>query len=250
MPAVRIIPCLDVDEGRVVKGVRFADVRDAGDPAALARRYYEEGADEIAFLDVGATWRSRKILLEVVHRVASEVFVPLLAGGGLRSVEDIREALLAGADKVALCSSALKNPDLLAEAAESFGAQCIVLSIDAKKNGRSWIACADGGRRLTTLDAVEWAARGSALGAGEILLNSIDRDGTETGYDLELTAEIRRAVRVPVIASGGVGCLEHMREAVAEGGADAVLLASVLHFGRFGIPEIKAYLKEKGMEIR
>jgi len=249
-PAVRLIPCLDVDDGRVVKGVQFSDLREAGDPVCLARRYYEQGADEITFLDVGASWKSRQTLLGLVQRVSREVFVPLCVGGGLRSVDDIRQALRAGADKVSLCTAAVENPGLIAEAAERFGSQCLVLSVDAKRRGRSWIVCTHGGRREHPLDALEWASRGQELGAGEILLNSIDRDGTGAGYDLELLRRVRSSLSIPVIASGGAGEPGHLLAAVRDGRADAVLLASRLHFGGFNIPDLKNYLRAKGVELR
>ena len=249
-PTVRLIACLDVDDGRVVKGVQFSNLREAGDPVGLARRYYEQGADEITFLDVGASWRSRKSLLDVVQRVSREVFVPLCVGGGLRSVDDIRQALRAGADKVSLCTAAVENPGLIAEAADRFGSQCLVLSVDAKRRGRSWIVCTHGGRREHSLDALEWASRGQELGAGEILLNSIDRDGTGTGYDLELLRRVRSRLSIPVIASGGAGEPAHLLAAVRDGRADAVLLASRLHFGCFSIPDLKKTLRAKGVELR
>ncbi|MBN1940481.1 MAG: imidazole glycerol phosphate synthase subunit HisF, partial [Candidatus Aminicenantes bacterium] len=249
-PAVRLIPCLDMDDGRVVKGVRFENLRDAGDPAELARRYVEQGADEICFLDVGATWKSRRTLLEIVARVAGETFIPLTVGGGLRTVEDIREALQAGADKVSLGTAALENPELLQEAAERFGRQCLVVSIDARAKNGGWVATTHGGRRESGRDAVGWAGTAEAAGAGEILLNSIDRDGTGSGYDLDLLGRVRTAVRIPVIASGGGETPAQTWEAVVHGGADAVLLASVLHGGRRTISEFKTFLRKKGVFVR
>jgi cyclase len=249
-PAVRVIPCLDMDEGRVVKGVRFQNVRDEGDPAELARRYGAQGADELCFLDVGASWKIRKTLLEIVRRVSQEVFIPLTVGGGLRTVEDIREALNAGADKVSLCTAAVENPELLSDAAGQFGRQCVVLSLDAKAKGGSWTVTTHGGRRDRNLDAVEWATRAEALGAGEILVNAVDRDGTGAGYDLELLRRIRDAVRIPVIASGGGEEPAQAWAAVEHGEADAVLLASALHSGRRTVADYKAYLREKGARVR
>lgn len=250
MNPIRVIPCLDVNHGRVVKGVRFKDLVDAGDPVELARRYYEQGADEITFLDVGASAESRNTLFDVVSRVSQEVFVPLTVGGGIRSIEDIRTALRAGADKVAICTAALKNPDLISEGARIFGSQCIVLSIDAARVSHRWHAFTHGGRYDSGRDAVEWAIEGVKRGAGEILLNSIDRDGTGEGYDLDLTRTIAERVHVPVIASGGAGNLEQIRDVILKGKADAVLLASLLHFGKLSIPEIKTFLKQQGVDIR
>jgi cyclase len=250
MLAVRIIPCLDVDCGRVVKGVSFKDLKDAGDPVELAKAYNFQGADEITFLDIGASYQSRDILLAVVEKVSREVFVPLTVGGGIRSVEDIRKVLNAGADKAAICTAAIKNPELLAAGAEIFGSQCIVLSIDAKRCGNSWHVFINGGRVDTGIDALAWAQKGAALGAGEILLNSIDRDGTQAGYDLELTSKISTLVTIPVIASGGAGNLEQIFDAIAKGKADAVLVASLLHFGQYQISDIKNYLTKKGVTVR
>lgn len=249
-PAVRLIPCLDMDAGRVVKGVRFENLRDAGDPADLARRYGEQGADELCFLDVGATWKSRRTLLEVVARVARETFIPLTVGGGLRSIEDIREALQSGADKVSLGTAAVERPELLGEAAERFGRQCLAVSIDARAKAGGWTVTTHGGRRDRNFDAVDWARTAEAFGAGEILLNSIDRDGTGSGYDLALLHRVGSAVSIPVIASGGGRDPEHAREAVIHGRADAILLASVLHDGQKTIQDFKAYLREKGVFIR
>jgi len=250
MPAVRIIPCLDMDDGRVVKGVRFENLRDAGEPVERARHYGEHGADELCLLDVGATWKSRRTLLEIVKRVSQEIFIPLTVGGGLRSVEDIREALMAGADKVSLGTAAVENPDLLGEAAGRFGRQCLVVSVDAKANDGNWTVTTHGGRRMRTLDAVTWARQAEEAGAGEILLNSIDRDGTAAGYDLELIRRVRDAVTIPVIASGGGNTPAHAWNAVNCGRADAILLASVLHDGRRTIQEFKAHLRTKGVFIR
>jgi cyclase len=259
--AKRIIPCLDVDDGRVVKGVRFTGIQDAGDPVELARRYNEEGADELTFLDIGASYKSRATLLDVVSRVAAEVFIPLCVGGGIRAVEDMRDAMNAGADKVSVCTSALRNPSLLSDMAAAYGSQCVVLSLDAKRVGEDayggpvWHAFSHGGREDTGIDAVEWAVRAAELGAGEILLNSIDADGTGDGYDLPLTGRILNAVPVPVIASGGAGSLEQIAQVLmpfegGEYGADAALAASILHFGKAAIPEIKKYLESKGVCVR
>jgi len=250
MLTMRIIPCLDVDEGLVVKGVKFKDLKVAGDPVELALKYYQEGADELTFLDVGASLKSRKTMMEVVKKISEKIFIPLTAGGGIRSLDDIRELLLAGADKVAICTAAIENPSLIQEAARSFGSQCIVLSVDAARVNGGWQAFTHGGTRNSGLNAILWAQQGVALGAGEILLNSIDRDGTKQGYDLELIREISTKVRVPIIASGGAGHLEQIYEAIAIGRADAVLLASILHYGEITIPEIKKYLKSKGVNIR
>jgi imidazole glycerol phosphate synthase glutamine amidotransferase subunit len=247
---IRIIPCLDIDNGRVVKGVRFENIRDAGDPVELAALYDRQGADEITFLDIGATYKSREILLEVVEKVSGQVFVPLTVGGGLGSIEDMRKVLQAGADKVSICSAALRSPALLSKGARIFGSQCMVLSIDAKRVGNTWHAFLNGGRIDSGIDAVEWAQQAEQLGAGEILLNSIDQDGTQAGYDLELTRRISTAVSIPVIASGGAGSLDHMVDVVKNGKADAVLLASLLHDRKLGLPEIKTYLKQKGVSVR
>jgi cyclase len=250
MLAKRIIPCLDVDDGRVVKGIKFKEIRDAGDPVELARFYNEQGADELVFLDIGASYKSRETLIEVVTQVSKEVFIPLTVGGGIRSVEDMRKILMAGADKVAMCTSAIKNPNLLSEGARIFGSQCIVLSLDVKREGKTWHAYTHGGRNDSGIDGIDWAIEGEKLGAGEILLNSIDMDGTQQGYDLELNARVSESVRIPVIASGGAGNIQHMVEAITLGKADAVLLASLVHFGDYTIPEIKKYLQEKGVIVR
>jgi cyclase len=265
MQAKRIIPCLDVDDGRVVKGIKFKGIRDAGDPVELARRYNEEGADELTFLDIGASYKSRATLLDLVRRVAEEVFIPLCVGGGIRSVEDMRDAMNAGADKVSVCTSALENPALLSEMARAYGSQCVVLSIDAKRvdgppGKPRWTAWSHGGRRDTGIDAVEWAARAVELGAGEILLNSIDADGTQQGYDLELTRIILETVPAPVIASGGAGNLDQIANVLLSpaapgvgdnwGDADAALVASLLHFGTTTIREIKQYAASRGVCVR
>ena len=253
--ARRIIPCLDVDRGRVVKGVRFVDIRDAGDPVEIARRYDEQGADEITFLDITASHEGRDTTLAVVERMASEVFIPLTVGGGIRELGDIRNLLNAGADKVGINTAAIQRPEFVYEAAERFGSQCIVVAIDAKKvsaHGEPlrWEIFTHGGRRATGLDAIEWARRMVALSAGEILLTSMDRDGTRDGFDLVLTRAISEAVSVPVIASGGVGTLQHLVDGVVEGHADAVLAASIFHFGEFTIGEAKAYMAAHGVEVR
>jgi len=250
MLATRIIPCLDVDEGKVVKGIKFKEIKEAGDPVELAREYNKQGADELVFLDIGASYKSREIMADVVRAVSKEVFIPLTVGGGIRSVEDMRNILMSGADKVAMCTSAIKNPELLSEGAKAFGSQCIVLSIDAKKEGDSWYAFTHGGRNNSGLDALEWAKKGEELGAGEILLNSIDMDGTKAGYDLELTRRVSESVSIPVIASGGAGTLEQVVDAVKKGKADAVLLASLLHFGEYKVSDIKNYLQESGVSVR
>lgn len=253
--AKRIIPCLDVDRGRVVKGVNFVDIRDAGDPVEVARKYNEQGADEITFLDITASHESRDTTYETVERMASEVFIPLTVGGGVRTVEDIRKLLNAGADKVSINTAAVFNPEFVRQAAERFGSQCIVVAIDAKQvSGEGeplrWEIFTHGGRKPTGLDAVEWARKMTAMGAGELLLTSMDRDGTKIGFDLGLTRAISDAVSVPVIASGGVGELQHLADGVTLGGADAVLAASIFHFGQHTIPEAKAFMKAQGIEIR
>lgn len=249
--AKRIIPCLDVDAGRVVKGVRFEGIRDAGDPVEIARRYDAEGADEITFLDITATHEARDTTLHTVEAIASEVFIPLTVGGGVRSLADIRALLNAGADKVSINSAAVREPEFVARAAERFGSQCIVVAIDAKQVGEGrWEIFTHGGRRPTGIDAVEWAVRMVSYGAGEILLTSMDRDGTKNGFDLGVTRAVVNAVRVPVIASGGVGTLEHLARGVTEGGADAVLAASIFHFGEFSIGAAKDYMADCGIEVR
>jgi cyclase len=254
MLAKRVIPCLDVDEGRVVKGVKFKGLVDAGDPVELARRYNDDGADELCFLDIGASYKSRATLLDVVAKVAKQVFIPLCVGGGIRTLDDMRDAMNAGADKVSVCTAALKRPELIAEMAAAYGSQCVVLSIDAKRmtpigNAYSkWNAFSNGGRNDTGRDAVEWARQAVTLGAGEILLNSIDADGTGSGYDLELTRAIGNAINAPVIASGGAGTLAQIAQAAQV--SDAVLVASLLHFGKTTIPEIKHFLESKGVLVR
>ncbi|WP_421911333.1 imidazole glycerol phosphate synthase subunit HisF [Marinobacter sp.] len=253
--AKRIIPCLDVDKGRVVKGVNFVDIRDAGDPVEVARKYNEQGADEITFLDITASHESRDTTYETVERMAAEVFIPLTVGGGVRTVEDIRKLLNAGADKVSINTAAVFNPDFVREAADRFGSQCIVVAIDAKRiSGEGeeprWEIFTHGGRKPTGLDAVEWARNMTAMGAGELLLTSMDRDGTKIGFDLGLTRAISDAVSVPVIASGGVGELQHLADGVTEGRADAVLAASIFHFGQHTIPEAKAFMKAQGIVVR
>ena len=253
--AKRIIPCLDVDNGRVVKGVKFVDIRDAGDPVEIARRYDREGADEITFLDITATHDNRNTMADVVRQVASEVFIPLTVGGGIRTVEDIRRMLNAGADKVGINSAAVSNPEFVREAAKRFGSQCIVVAIDAKKTSApdqdsQWQIFTHGGRKSTGIDAIEWAQKMVAYGAGEILLTSMDRDGTREGFDLPLTRAISEAVSVPVIASGGVGCLAHLSAGVIEGKADAVLAASIFHFGEYTIRQAKQDMASRGIEVR
>jgi len=250
MLAKRIIPCLDVKEGRVVKGVNFVNLVDAGDPVENAKVYDEQGADELVFLDITASYEKRKIMIDVVRRTAEQVFMPLTVGGGIRTVEDIRELLNAGADKVSINTAAVKNPELITEGAKLFGSQCIVVAIDAKRVGDRWEVFIHGGRTPTGIDAVEWAKEVVDRGAGEILLTSMDRDGTKEGYDIELTRAIAEAVSVPVIASGGAGKKEHFYEGLVEGKADAVLAASVFHFREISIPELKTYLKEKGVPVR
>jgi cyclase len=253
--AKRIIPCLDVDNGRVVKGVQFVDIRDAGDPVEVARRYDEEGADEITFLDITASSDQRDTRVHVVEQVAGEVFIPLTVGGGIREVADIRRMLNAGADKVGINTAAVFNPEFVREAAERFGSQCIVVAIDAKQvsgegEPKRWEIFTHGGRKPTGIDAVEWARCMVEYGAGEILLTSMDRDGTRDGFDLELTRSISEAVDVPVIASGGVGNLDHLVEGVLQGRADAVLAASIFHFGEYTVGEAKRHMAERGIEVR
>jgi cyclase len=246
----RIIPCLDVDRGRVVKGITFVGLQDAGDPVELAEVYNREGADELVFYDITASSDGRGIMLDVVERTAQQVFIPLTVGGGLRSVEDMRAMLRAGADKVSLNTAAVQQPELIAAGAQKFGSQCIVLSIDARWNGSYHEVFTHGGRQPTGREAVEWARRGVALGAGEIVLNSIDADGTRDGFDLAVTRAVCDAVEVPVIASGGAGTLEHMRQAVVEGGAEAALAASIFHFGTLRIGDVKRYLASRGVAVR
>lgn len=246
----RIIPCLDVTAGRVVKGVQFENLRDAGDPVELAARYAEAGADEIAFLDITATSDNRETMVDVVRATAKRVFIPLTVGGGIRTTDDMYTMLRAGAEKTSVNSAALARPELIAEGAQRFGNQCIVLAIDARRRGDGWEVYSHGGRKPTGLDAVEWAQRGASLGAGEILLTSMDADGTREGYDLELTRAIADAVDIPVIASGGVGNLQHLLEGLTDGGAYAVLAASIFHFGDYTIAEAKDYLANAGVPVR
>ncbi len=254
MLAKRIIPCLDVDRGRVVKGTRFVNLRDAGDPVEVAARYEEEGADELVFLDITASHEGRDIILDVVRRTAEVVFMPLTVGGGVRTLEDIRRLLNAGADKVSINSAACRNPDFVYQASRRFGSQCIVVNIDPKrvtKDGREfWEVHINGGRVGTGLEAVAWAKEVERLGAGEIVLTSMDADGTQKGYDLEITKAVADAVTIPVVASGGAGCPEHMAEAILKAGADAVLAAGIFHFGQFTISETKQYLKRCGIPVR
>jgi imidazole glycerol-phosphate synthase subunit HisF len=254
--AKRIIPCLDVTNGRVVKGVNFVELRDAGDPVEIARRYDEQGADELTFLDITASSDNRGLILHIIEQVASQVFIPLTVGGGVREVEDVRRLLNAGADKVSINTSAILNPQLVADACNRFGSQCIVVAIDAKQVAATdstaprWEVFTHGGRKPTGLDAVEWAKRMVALGAGELLLTSMDRDGTKIGFNLELTRAISDAVDVPVIASGGVGNLDHLVDGVKLGGADAVLAASIFHYGEYTVREAKEYMAARGIEVR
>ena len=251
MHTKRIIPCLDVKAGRVVKGTNFVGLRDAGDPVELAATYDIEGADELVFLDITASVEERKAMLDVINKTAGEVFMPLTVGGGISTVDDIRNALRAGADKTSVNSAAVKNPQLIAEGAKLFGSQCIVLAIDARRCGENkWEVYVHGGRTPTGIDAIEWAKQGVALGAGEILLTSMDADGTKNGYDISLTKAVSEAVNVPVIASGGAGKLEDFYEVLTEGGADAVLAASVFHYKTFTIQQVKEYLRDRGIEVR
>ena len=251
MHTKRIIPCLDVKAGRVVKGTNFVGLRDAGDPVELAATYDIEGADELVFLDITASVEERKAMLDVINKTAGEVFMPLTVGGGISTVDDIRNALRAGADKTSVNSAAVKNPQLIAEGAKLFGSQCIVLAIDARRCGENkWEVYVHGGRTPTGIDVVEWAKQGVALGAGEILLTSMDADGTKNGYDIPLTKAVSEAVNVPVIASGGAGKLEDFYEVLTEGGADAVLAASVFHYKTFTIQQVKEYLRDRGIEVR
>ncbi|HEX6043794.1 MAG TPA: imidazole glycerol phosphate synthase subunit HisF [Pyrinomonadaceae bacterium] len=252
MLAKRIIPCLDVDNGRVVKGIRFVSLTDAGDPVEQAKRYDAEGADELTFLDITASSDKRDIVADLVRRVADEVFIPFTVGGGLRSVEDVRAILRAGADKITLNTAAIEDPQLIRDCAETFGSQCIVVAIDARRRAENdgWEVFTHGGRRSVGMDALEWAVRAENLGAGEILLTSMDCDGTRDGYDVELTRAVSRALRIPVIASGGAGNVEHFYEALVDGGASAVLAASLFHFGELSIADVKNYLRGRGVEVR
>ena len=247
----RIIPCLDVTGGRVVKGVNFVGLRDAGDPVEIAKRYDEQGADELTFLDITASSDERGLILKIIEDVASQVFIPLTVGGGVRAVADVRSLLNAGADKVSMNTSAVSNPDLVAEASNRFGSQCIVVAIDAKKvSENKWEVFTHGGRRQTGLDAIEWAVRMQSLGAGEILLTSMDRDGTKNGFDLELTRKVSDALDIPLIASGGVGNLAHLADGVLEGHADAVLAASIFHYGEYTVRQAKEYMASRQIEVR
>jgi imidazole glycerol-phosphate synthase subunit HisF len=250
--AKRIIPCLDVTGGRVVKGVNFVELRDAGDPVEIAARYNEQGADELTFLDITATSDGRDLILHIIEAVAAQVFIPLTVGGGVRTVADVRRLLNAGADKVSFNSAALANPQVIRDASDKYGAQCIVVAIDAKRreSGSGWDVYSHGGRKNTGLDAVAWAAHMAQMGAGEILLTSMDRDGTKSGFDLRLTRAVSDAVPVPVIASGGVGMLEHLSEGIRIGGADAVLAASIFHYGEFTVAQAKALLARDGIAVR
>lgn len=258
MLAKRIIPCLDVTGGRVVKGVNFVELRDAGDPVEIAARYNEQGADELTFLDITATSDGRDLILHIIEDVASQVFIPLTVGGGVRTVQDVRRLLNAGADKVSFNSAAIANPQVIADASGKYGAQCIVVAIDAKRRqgadaaarGEGWDVYSHGGRQNTGLDAVQWATRMAELGAGEILLTSMDRDGTQNGFDLALTRAVADAVPVPVIASGGVGTLDHLADGVTQGGADAVLAASIFHYGTYTVAQAKAHMAARGITVR
>jgi len=251
MISKRIIPCLDVKDGRVVKGVQFLNLKDAGDPVEIAKKYSSDGADEITFLDITASHENRNTMIDVVRRTASEVFVPLTVGGGVRVLEDVRNLLLAGADKVAINTAAVNNPGFVKDAAKKFGSQCIVVAIDARSDGKGgWEVYTHGGREPTGIDAVEWAGKMENLGAGEILLTSMDKDGTKDGYDLLLTKTVSRKVKIPVIASGGAGNMEHLFEGIKEGEADAVLVASIFHYGEYTIEETKEYLIKKGITLR
>ena len=250
MLGARVIPCLDVDAGRVVKGVNFVGLRDAGDPVELAARYDAEGADELVFLDITASSDARETMVDVVARVAEQVFIPFTVGGGLNHADDVRKMLRAGADKVSFNTRAVANPEIVAQGADEFGSQCIVVAIDARRAQRGWEVYTHGGRKPTGLDAVSWAEEVVALGAGEILLTSMDRDGTKAGYDCDLLRAVGEAVPVPVIASGGVGTLEHLYEGLADGGASAVLAASIFHFGQYSVAQAKEYLASRGITVR
>ncbi len=250
MVSKRIIPCLDVKDGRVVKGIRFVELKDAGDPVECAARYSDEGADEIAFLDITASHEGRKTIVGVVERIAEKVFVPLSVGGGISTLEDIRVLLLAGADKVVINTAAVENPDIVSEAAGRFGSQCVVVAVDARRSGDSWEVYTHGGRNPAGMDALVWAKKMENMGAGEILLTSMDRDGTREGYDISLTKAVSVEAQIPVVASGGVGSPEHFFEGAAAGGADALLAASIFHYGDYGIMETKHYLASRGVTVR
>ena len=251
MLAKRIIPCLDVRDGRVVKGVNFVNIRDAGDPVELAKYYSDQGADEIVFLDITATHEARKTVADVVERTAEQVFVPLTVGGGIRTLDDFRELLRAGADKISVNSAAVARPELITEAAERFGSQCVVLAVDARSRGDgTWEVVVAGGRKPTGLDLLEWVKKGEALGAGEILLTSMDADGTKAGFDLPMTKAVTEAVGIPVIASGGCGSLSHFAEVFEETGCDAALAASLFHFGELTVPQVKEYLRARNIPVR
>jgi cyclase len=250
MRAKRIIPCLDVKDGRVVKGVKFCNLKDAGDPVEIGARYSNEKADELAFLDITATIENRPTMLEVVKKTSEQVFIPLTVGGGIRTVEDVGQLLRAGADKVSINTAAVLNPDIINQVAGRFGTQCTMVAIDAKREGSSWEVYTDSGTTSAGLDAIEWAKKAEKLGAGEILLTSMDCDGTKNGYDIELTRRVSEAVNIPVIASGGAGNLQHLYDVISEGKADAVLAASIFHYGEYTISEAKIYLKERGIPVR
>ena len=250
MLAKRIIPCLDIDNGRVVKGVNFINLVDAGDPVEVADRYSREGADEITFLDITASSDDRNIIIDTVERTADKVFVPLTVGGGIRKLDDIRDLLMAGADKVSINTSAVLNPELVTESAKKFGSQCIVVAVDIKKNGSAWEVYTHGGRKGTGLDAFEWIKKMESFGAGEILLTSMDRDGTKMGYDVEILSILSKTIKIPVIASGGAGTLKHIAEAFKVGKADAALCASIFHFGEYTISEVKQFLAGEGILVR
>jgi cyclase len=248
--AKRIIPCLDVTSGRVVKGINFVGLRDAGDPIEISRRYDDQGADELTFLDITASSDDRDLILHIIEEVAAQVFIPLTVGGGVRKVEDVRRLLNAGADKVSINTAAVQNPELVESAAGRYGSQCIVVAIDAKRGENGWEVFTHGGRRATGLDAIEWAKKMQSLGAGEILLTSMDKDGTRNGFDLALTRAVSDAVEVPVIASGGVGNLNHLAQGITQGHADAVLAASIFHYGEYTVRQAKEYMAQHGIEVR
>ena len=246
----RIIPCLDVDNGRVVKGTNFVNIKDAGDPVSLAKKYNEQGADELIFLDITASVEKRKTMVELVKKVAKELFIPFSVGGGISTIEDIQVLLKAGADKVTINTAAIKNMGLIAKAAEKFGSQCIVVAIDAKRKNDSWEVYVNGGRKAMGIDAIEWAKIVAGMGAGELLVTSMDRDGTKKGYDIELTKAISKAVNIPIIASGGAGTLESMKDAIVNGKADAVLAASIFHYKKYSVKDVKDYLQKNNVEVR